>query len=107
MAQPTTVSPGSEPFNGYSSVGKLFFKVENVRAEFCTASVINSYKPPPKGSMLILTAAHCLEGTFMRLPYIDTHFASRLTGRTDMIRTGYGQSTRFITSTNGWNARSL
>jgi hypothetical protein len=69
------VSPGSQPFAGYPTVGKLFFKVEGVRSEFCTASVINSYKPPKTGSMLILTAAHCVDGTFMRLPYFDKYFS--------------------------------
>jgi len=74
VSRSATVSPGSQPFAGYPTVGKLFFKVEDVRSEFCTASVINSYKPPRTGSLLIMTAAHCVEGTFLRLPYIDKHF---------------------------------
>jgi hypothetical protein len=67
--------PDSQAFNGYPSVGKLFFKAEHAVPAFCTASVIGSSKPPAGGSMLILTAAHCYDGTVARLPYTDTDFA--------------------------------
>jgi V8-like Glu-specific endopeptidase len=69
----TADSPASTKFKGYPSVGKLFFKVEGVKSLSCTASVINgTNKNNPE--MLILTAAHCIDGTFLREPYVDTDF---------------------------------
>jgi hypothetical protein len=68
-------NPDSMAFDGYGSVGKIFFRIDGLRKEFCTAETVNSEHPPRGGSMLILTAAHCLDGTWARFPYVDTQFA--------------------------------
>jgi hypothetical protein len=64
---------GSRSFGGYSSVGKLFF-TSPIGDQSCTASVINNTKPPRGGTMLMITAAHCVTGTFARVPYADKDF---------------------------------
>jgi hypothetical protein len=79
-AQSAPVQPaidGKRGFRGYPSVGRLFFKGDGVLSETCTASVINNSgkKQPKGGTLLILTAAHCIDGTLMRLPYYSTDFA--------------------------------
>ena len=52
--------PDSHAFDGYPSVGKLFFN-SIIGRRNCTAEVITSPKPLLKGgSDLILTAAHCV-----------------------------------------------
>ena len=68
---------GKQGFQGYPSVGRLFFKSDGVLSETCTASVIDNSgkKQPAGGTMLILTAAHCIEGTLLRAPYYSTDFA--------------------------------
>jgi hypothetical protein len=68
---------GRQNFGGYPSVGKLFFEGDGVLSETCTAAVIDSggKEQPAGGTMLILTAAHCIEGTLLRFPYYSTDFA--------------------------------
>ena len=74
QTQPTVAAlPGGRTSGGYSSVGKLFFR-SLLGERSCTASVINNLKPPKGGTMLILTAAHCVTGTVLRLPYADRDF---------------------------------
>jgi hypothetical protein len=72
-----TPTDSGASFAGYPSVGRLFFEVDGVVSESCTASVIdNSGKEQPKGgTMLILTAAHCVKGTLLREPYYSTDFS--------------------------------
>jgi hypothetical protein len=50
----------SRDFDGYPTVGKLFFDVFHVGPANCTATVINDSNNNPKRS-LVLTAAHCIE----------------------------------------------
>jgi hypothetical protein len=65
--------PDSHEFDGYPTVGKLFFE-SILGARSCSAEVINSPKPPKAGSMLILTAAHCVVGVVGGIPYGDDDF---------------------------------
>lgn len=69
----------STSFGGYSSVGKFFgnFGIPNGLAQgTCTASVINGGQGPNQ-SLLIMTAAHCIDGVFSGFPYVvsDMSFA--------------------------------
>ena len=69
----TAKSP-STSFGGYSSVGKFFgnFGIPNGLAQgTCTASVINGGQGPNQ-SLLIMTAAHCIDGVFSGFPYAVT-----------------------------------
>lgn len=69
-----TAKPLSRSFGGYSSVGKFFgnFGFPSGLAQgTCTASVINGGQGPNQ-SLLIMTAAHCIDGVFSGFPYVVT-----------------------------------
>jgi hypothetical protein len=71
---PSHIIPDTHAFDGYPSVGKLFFN-SLIGRKSCTAEVITSPKPLLKGgSDLILTAAHCVLGVVAGYPYSDTDF---------------------------------
>lgn len=60
--------------DGYPTVGKLTYKADGVVNLNCTATVINGTSAP-NNEELILTAAHCIEGTTGGVPYTSTDLA--------------------------------
>lgn len=60
--------------NGYPTVGKLTFDADGVLSLNCTATVING-TAAANSEELIVTAAHCIEGTTGGIPYTSTHLA--------------------------------
>jgi V8-like Glu-specific endopeptidase len=67
-------APSSKQSAGYPAIGKLTFDVDGVLGLNCTASVIRG-TPAPNKEELILTAAHCVDGTIGGVPYFSTNFA--------------------------------
>lgn len=70
---PSTALPGSQA-DGYPAIGKLTFKADGVLGLNCTATVIQG-TAATRNDDLILTAAHCIEGTIGAIPYISTDLA--------------------------------
>jgi V8-like Glu-specific endopeptidase len=60
--------------SGYPTVGKLTYLADGVLGLNCTATVINGTSAASNQD-LILTAAHCIEGTLSGIPYTSTDFA--------------------------------
>jgi V8-like Glu-specific endopeptidase len=60
--------------DGYPTIGKLTYKADDVLGLSCTASVINGTSAT-NNEELILTAAHCIEGTTDGIPYTSTDLA--------------------------------
>jgi hypothetical protein len=85
---PATATAG----NGYPTIGKLIFKADGVLPLNCTATVINGTAAPNRGE-LILTAAHCIEGTLGGIPYTSTDlaFSPMWHDNTNPYGTGYQQ----------------
>ena len=68
-------TPTSTPMTTTSeipTVGKLTFRVDGVVSLSCTATVIDG-TAAKNSEELIVTAAHCLEGTFDGITYTSTH----------------------------------
>jgi hypothetical protein len=60
--------------DGYPTIGKLTYKADDVLDLSCTATVINGTSAT-NNEELILTAAHCIEGTTDGIPYTSTDLA--------------------------------
>jgi V8-like Glu-specific endopeptidase len=59
---------------GVPTIGKLTFNADGVLSLNCTATVIKG-TAAPNNEELILTAAHCIEGTTGGIPYTSTDLA--------------------------------
>jgi V8-like Glu-specific endopeptidase len=60
--------------DGHPTIGKLTYKADGVLDLSCTATVINGTSAT-NNEELILTAAHCVEGTTDGIPYTTTDLA--------------------------------
>ncbi len=58
----------------FPTIGKLTYKADGLLDLSCTATVIQGTKVP-NNEELILTAAHCIEGTTAGIPYTSTNLA--------------------------------
>jgi V8-like Glu-specific endopeptidase len=65
-AAPSTTAP-----SGYPTIGKLTFSADGVLSLNCTATVISG-TAARNNNELIVTAAHCIEGTTNGVPYNST-----------------------------------
>ena len=64
-------APSTTASGGYPTVGKLTFDADGVLGLNCTATVIKG-TPAANNEDLIVTAAHCIEGTTDGIPYTST-----------------------------------
>lgn len=60
--------------DGYPTIGKLTYRADGVLDLSCTATVING-TTATNDEELVLTAAHCIEGTTDGIPYTSTDLA--------------------------------
>jgi hypothetical protein len=67
-------APSTTASSGYPTIGKLTFSADGVLSLNCTATVING-TAARNNNELIVTAAHCIEGTANGVPYTSTHIA--------------------------------
>jgi V8-like Glu-specific endopeptidase len=73
-AAEATANSATTTHAGNPTVGKLTYRVDGVLGLNCTATVING-SSSASNEDLILTAAHCIEGTFDGVPYTSTDLA--------------------------------
>lgn len=66
--------PSTTASAGYPTVGKLTFAADGVLSLSCTATVIRG-TAATNNEELIVTAAHCIEGTTGGIPYTSTDLA--------------------------------
>ena len=65
-------APSTTVSDGYPTIGKLTFDADGVLSLNCTATVIKG-TAAVNNEDLIVTAAHCIEGTAGGIPYTSTH----------------------------------
>jgi V8-like Glu-specific endopeptidase len=68
---PRGAAPSTTPSGRYPAIGKLTFDADGVLSLNCTATVIKG-TAAANNEDLIVTAAHCIEGTTGGIPYTST-----------------------------------